>query len=224
MWNTDTLWFDAAVVLAIFAIGGIFFGHFEAHKPKWRRVLKVAVMLAIVLGLSATAGRAWAYAFLALPLLGAAYVHLRWLPRHGVNGLTGEPRDRYLELVTRKRGSRDETPPADDPSDAAWEEYNRPPPDPAAFRFDFDDVVRVVSDNPELAEINGERGVISGRGDDTTNPGYAVFIYRDGIVWCVEEDEIEATGERDPRPAPEYAVRVRVDEQGRGNAVGIRKL
>lgn len=224
MWNTDTLWFDAAVVLAIFAVGGIFFGHFEANKAKWRRVLKVAVMLAIVLGLSATAGRVWAYAFLALPLLGAAYVHLRWLPKHGVNGLTGEPRDRYLELVTRKRGSSQETRPADEPSDPAWDEYDRPPPDPAAFRFDFDDVVRVVSDNPELAEINGERGVVCGRGDDTTNPGYAVFIYREQLVWCVDEPDLQPTGERDPRPEPEYAVRVRVDEQGRGNAVGIRKL
>jgi hypothetical protein len=38
----------------------------------------------------------------AVLFLGAAYVHLYWLPKNGVNGWTGEPRDRYLDLVTKK--------------------------------------------------------------------------------------------------------------------------
>ena len=41
---------------------------------------------------------------LLLPLGVALYVHRYWLPRHGVNGWTGEPRERYLALVARKRG------------------------------------------------------------------------------------------------------------------------
>jgi hypothetical protein len=98
------------------------------------------------------------------------------------------------------------------------------PPDPSAFRFDFDDVVRVASDDPELAPVNGERGVIVGRGEDASQPGYAVFIYSIQRVWCVEEHEIRPTGERDPRPAPTTALRVSVDEEGRGNIIGIRKL
>ena len=92
MWKTDTLWFDAAVVLDIFAVGNILFGHFEAHR----------LVLAVILTLSATLGREWAFGVLMLGLLGAAYIHLRWLPKHGVNGWTGEPRDRYLELVTKR--------------------------------------------------------------------------------------------------------------------------
>ena len=32
MWSTDTLWFDVAVVMTIFAIGSILFGRFEEHK------------------------------------------------------------------------------------------------------------------------------------------------------------------------------------------------
>ena len=71
MWNTDVLWFDATVVLALFAMGSILFGHFEEHRPKWRRLLKVVIVLTVVLWLSATVGRAWAYSVLALPLLGA---------------------------------------------------------------------------------------------------------------------------------------------------------
>jgi len=99
MWRTDTLWFDVAVVMTIFAVGNVLFGRFEEHKPRWRRLLKVVIVLAVTVALSATAGRAWAYAVLALPLAVAAWVHLWWLPRHGVSGWTAEPRDRYLELV-----------------------------------------------------------------------------------------------------------------------------
>lgn len=110
------------------------------------------------------------------------------------------------------------------PSDDPARDGDGSSPDPSAFRFAFDDVVRVVSSDPELAEINGERGVIVGRGDDTSNPGYGVFIYRLERVWCVDEHEIQPTGERDPRPAPTTAIRVSVDEQGRGDIIGIRKL
>ena len=105
MWRTDTLWFDVAVVMTIFAVGSILFGRFEEHKPRARRVIKVAIVLAVTVLLSATAGRLWAYGVLAVPLLGAAWVHLYWLPKHGINGWTAEPREKYLELVHyRSRG------------------------------------------------------------------------------------------------------------------------
>lgn len=106
MWHTDTLWFDVAVVMTIFAFGSVLFGRFEEHKPRGRRVLKVALVLAVTVLLSATAGRAWAYGVLAVPLLGAVWVHLYWLPKHGISGWTAEPRDKYLELLdSHKRRS-----------------------------------------------------------------------------------------------------------------------
>lgn len=102
MWSLDTRWFDVAVVMSIFAIGNVLFGHFEQHKPRARRVLKVAIVLGVTLLVAETLGRAAAYGLLAIPLVGAAYVHLVWLPKHGINGWTGEPRDKYLALVTKK--------------------------------------------------------------------------------------------------------------------------
>ena len=99
MWRTDTLWMDVALVMSIFAVGNVLFGRFEEHKSRARRLLKVALVLALTLTLSATMGRAWAYGVLVLPLLAAAWVHLVWLPRHGINGWTAEPRERYLELM-----------------------------------------------------------------------------------------------------------------------------
>lgn len=105
MWNTTSVWFDVAIVLVIFTAGGILFGRFEEHKPRWRRLLKVVVVTTVFIALIQTAGRVWAYGVLALPLLAATYVHLVWLPKHGINGWTGEPKDKYLELVgARNRG------------------------------------------------------------------------------------------------------------------------
>ncbi len=103
MWRTDTLWFDIAVVMTMIAVGSILFGHFEEHKPKWRRLLKVLIVLGVVLTLSSTVGRVWGFGVLAVPLLGAAYVHLRWLPKQEINGWTGEPKTKYYELIGRKK-------------------------------------------------------------------------------------------------------------------------
>jgi predicted MFS family arabinose efflux permease len=99
MWNTQTAWFDVAVVMSIFAIGNILFGHFEEHKPKLRRVMKVMLIVSLIALLS-TAGLRWiAYTLIALLGLAAVYVHAWWLPQHGVNGWTAEPRDKYYELL-----------------------------------------------------------------------------------------------------------------------------
>jgi hypothetical protein len=103
MWQTDTLWFDVSAVMAIFAVGNILFGRFEEHRPRWRRLLKVALVLTVVVGLSSTVGRLWAYGVMAEPMIAAVWVHLVWLPRHGINGWTAEPRDKYLDLVLRRR-------------------------------------------------------------------------------------------------------------------------
>ena len=98
MWNTDSLWFEVTVVTGIFAFGSIFFGHFEQHTPRWRKVLKLVLFIAITAGLSAFLGRAWALGFLGLCLLAVFYIHAVWLPSKGINGWTGEPRDKYYAL------------------------------------------------------------------------------------------------------------------------------
>lgn len=90
--------FEVAVVMSIFAFGNIFFGHFEEKTPKWRRVVKVFLFLGLVAGISATLGRAWAMGFLAAMLIPFAVIHVWWLPKHGVNGWTGEPKEKYYRL------------------------------------------------------------------------------------------------------------------------------
>ncbi len=102
MAELNTLWFDVAIVMSVFAFGTILFGHFEEHKPKWRRILKVVIVSTIVVTVSATFGRAWAFGLLALPLVAALVIHVWWLPKHGVNGWTGEPKEKYYELIGHK--------------------------------------------------------------------------------------------------------------------------
>ena len=100
-WNIDTPWFDVAVICLSFALGNILFGRFEEHRSRWRRIVKLVIVLGITLGLAQTAGRVWAYSWMVPLLLFAIWVHGVWLPRNGVNGWTAEPRDRYLDLVSR---------------------------------------------------------------------------------------------------------------------------
>ena len=102
MTDLNSLWFDVAIVMSVFAFGTILFGHFEEHKPKWRRILKVVIVSTIVVTVSATFGRAWAFGLLALPLVAALVIHVWWLPKHGINGWTGEPKEKYYELIGHK--------------------------------------------------------------------------------------------------------------------------
>jgi hypothetical protein len=103
MWSIETRWFDVAVVSAGFALGSILFGRFEEFKGRGRRVLKFGLVLGVTIALAQTLGRAWAYSWMVIPLAIAGWAHLIWLPRHGINGWTAEPRDRYLELVRTLR-------------------------------------------------------------------------------------------------------------------------
>lgn len=96
--DIDTLWFEVAIVCGITAFGSIFFGHFEEHTPKLRRVLKLLFFNVLVVLLSIYLGRAWSFGFLGLMILGIVYIHGFWLPSKGINGLTGEPKSKYYEM------------------------------------------------------------------------------------------------------------------------------
>ena len=96
--NINTLWFEVALVCGMTAFGSIFFGHFEEHTPKIKRVLKLIMFNFIVVLISIYLGRIWSFGFLGIILLGVIYIHAIWLPGKGINGLTGEPKKKYYEL------------------------------------------------------------------------------------------------------------------------------
>ncbi len=94
---------DTTLFFALLTLGSICFGRFEDWKPRWRRVLKIVIVSSAFIGLLLVAGRLVAWGMVGAVLCAAAWVHLVWLPRHGVNGWTAEPRERYLELVDPAR-------------------------------------------------------------------------------------------------------------------------
>src|SRR5882672_8726385 len=98
MWTTQTIWFEVAVVTLFYLLGNIYFGHFEERSPKWRKVLKYLLTLAIVITVSIYAGRMYAFLLLGLAVIPVIYVHGVVLPKKGINGWTGEPKGKYYEF------------------------------------------------------------------------------------------------------------------------------
>ena len=92
------VWMDVAVVAGMFAVGNILFGHFEAHTPKWRRILKLFIVTGLVALISSTAGRIWSVAPHRRDARRGRHHPRRWLPKHGINGWTGEPKEKYYAL------------------------------------------------------------------------------------------------------------------------------
>ena len=95
---TDSIWFEIAIVSIVYAIGNILFGHFEEHTPKIRRIGKYILTLIIIVALSTYFGRVTAMIVLGFFFLPAIYIHTVSLPKKGINGWTGEPKEEYYEL------------------------------------------------------------------------------------------------------------------------------
>ncbi len=91
------LW-DVASVAVVLAIGNVLFWHFDPRLALRKRAMKVLVALAVTAVLSYFFGHLGAAVGFALSALPVVYVHAIWLPRHGVNGWTGEPREKYYAL------------------------------------------------------------------------------------------------------------------------------
>lgn len=89
---------DVAAVALLLLIGNIAFYHFDPNLALWRRILKTAITLAVTAIISYYFGRTGVLIALGIILVPLIYVHAIWLPRHGVNGWTAEPRDKYHAL------------------------------------------------------------------------------------------------------------------------------
>ena len=97
--RTDSLWFDVAGFTTLCVVLTVAFGRFERHKPAWRRVGKIVVLVALVLVAIEALGRAWGYAVLGLLLLAGTALHFVVLWKLGINGFTAEPREKFETLL-----------------------------------------------------------------------------------------------------------------------------
>jgi hypothetical protein len=92
------MFFDVAIMAVFLAVGNLAFWHFEPQQPVWRRLLKAFVVLVLTAIISHYFGRTGTIIWLGIAALPVIYIHGFWLPRHGVNGWTGEPREKYYAL------------------------------------------------------------------------------------------------------------------------------
>jgi hypothetical protein len=98
----DSLWFEVAIIASIFAFGHIFFGHFEVFTARWKKVLKIVVFTALACAISSLFGRSWFFVMLGVLSSLVLVIHAWWLPKHGINGLTAEPKEKYYALRGRQ--------------------------------------------------------------------------------------------------------------------------
>jgi hypothetical protein len=89
---------DLIMTTVLLAGGNLAFRHFEPLTPWWSRLLKALAVLTITAIISYYFGRTGVLIALGIAALPVIYVHAVWLPRHGVNGWTGEPREKYYAL------------------------------------------------------------------------------------------------------------------------------
>ncbi len=93
------IWLDMLILLFGCIVGNIVFNNFAKHLPVYRRVLKYVVLFSVLGAIGLLLGRIVFWSVIGLMVVGLAILHGWWLPRNGVNGLTAEPRDRYLALI-----------------------------------------------------------------------------------------------------------------------------
>jgi hypothetical protein len=92
------IWIDVAAVAAVFAVGNIYFGHFEQGTAKWRRVLKLALITGLTAAVASAGGHLWAAGFVAVLAAIGLSAHFIITRRHGIDPWTAEPRDKYYAL------------------------------------------------------------------------------------------------------------------------------
>ncbi len=84
----------------------IVFNNFEKHLPVKKRISKLFVIVGVLAVLGILFGRYIFWGIIALMTMGQVYLHGWYFPKHGINGLTAEPHDRYLEVIEKMKGNK----------------------------------------------------------------------------------------------------------------------
>ncbi|MBK9926766.1 MAG: hypothetical protein IPP66_15950 [Anaerolineales bacterium] len=95
------------VVLAVASVAYfIVFNNFEKHLPAKRRITKLFVVVGMLAVLGILFGRYIFWGVIALMTTGQIYLHGVYFPKHGINGLTAEPHEEYLEVIAKMKGNK----------------------------------------------------------------------------------------------------------------------
>jgi hypothetical protein len=96
-------------ILAVLIIAGIayflVFNNFEKHVPVQRRIIKLGMVVGVLAIIGILFGRYAFWGVITLMTFGQIYLHGWYFPKHGINGLTAEPHDKYLEVIKKMKGN-----------------------------------------------------------------------------------------------------------------------
>lgn len=94
-------------LLIVFIIASIAyfiaFNNFEKHLPVQRRVTKLFVVVGTLAIIGILFGRFAFWGIIILMTIGQVYLHGWYFPKHGINGLTAEPYDKYLSTIEKMK-------------------------------------------------------------------------------------------------------------------------
>jgi len=97
-------------ILIVFTVASIayflVFNNFEKHSPLKKRISKLFVVVGVLAVIGILFGRYVYWGFIALMTLGQIYLHGWYFPKQGINGLTAEPYEKYLEVIEQMKGNK----------------------------------------------------------------------------------------------------------------------
>lgn len=96
-------------ILIVFAIASlayfVVFNNFEKHVLLQRRLAKLFILIGILAIIGLLFGKFAFWGVISLMTIGQVYLHGVYFPKHGINGLTAEPHDKYLEVINKVKGN-----------------------------------------------------------------------------------------------------------------------
>ena len=97
-------------ILTVLTIASIayflLFNNFEKHVPMQRRITKLFIVVGVLAIIGFLFGRVAFWGVITLMTIGQVYLHGVYFPKHGINGLTAEPYDKYLETIEKMKGNK----------------------------------------------------------------------------------------------------------------------
>lgn len=83
----------------------IVFDNFENHVPAQRRVVKLFLVVGMLTVIGILFSRYAFWGAIVSMIIGQVYLHGWYFPKHGINSLTAEPHDKYLEVIAKMKGN-----------------------------------------------------------------------------------------------------------------------
>ena len=98
---------EILIVLTIASLAYfVVFNNFEKHLPIERRIIKLLVVIGVLAAIGIFLSRYAFWGVIGLMTIGQVYLHGWYFPKHGINGLTAEPHEKYLEVIAKMKGNK----------------------------------------------------------------------------------------------------------------------